>query len=157
MLIKSEKMYHSIGEYIAKCCSVHGLQFEDRRDGFKNTSVVCNIEVFISDAPDADGKEEEWLSVSGETFFAREVCKDFGGRWDYSNKAWDAVAKDALPKIVEQAWLRGFPLSGNFNHDGGMTAWLGQHGAFIEEAGSEYKWSIVKGQAPPVSAPVESE
>jgi hypothetical protein len=157
MLIKSEKMYHSIGEYIAKCCSLHGLQFEDRREGFKNTSVVCNIEVFISDAPDADGKEEEWLTVSGETFFAREVCKDFGGRWDYSNKAWDAVAKDALPKIVEQAWLRGFPLSGNFNHDGGMTAWLGQHGAFIEEAGSEYRWSIVKGQAPPVSAPVESE
>ena len=52
-----------------------GLQFEDRSDSFKNTSVMCNIEVFISDAPDADGKEEEWLCVSGETFFARDIGK----------------------------------------------------------------------------------
>ena len=156
MLIKSEKMYHMIGEYIAKCCSLQGLQFEDRRDGFKNTSVMCNIEVFISDAPDAEGKEEEWLCVSGETFFVREVCKDFGGRWDFGSKAWDAVSKDALQKIVEEAWLRGFPLSGNFNHDGSMTQFLGTHGAFIEQAGSEYKWTIVKGQAPAVMPVAES-
>jgi hypothetical protein len=154
MLIKSKKMYHMVGEYISKVCSLQGLQFEDRRDAFTKTSVVCNIEIFISDTPDADGKDEEWLCVSGETFFAREVCKDYGGRWDFSSKAWDAVSKDALPKIVEHAWLRGFPLSGNFNHDGGMTAWLGKHGAYIEE--EEYKWNIVKGQAPAVMVSAET-
>ena len=87
--------------------------------------------------------------MSGETFSARDIC-----RWDFSTKAWDAVSKDALPKIVEHAWLRGFPLSGNFNHDGGMTAWLGKHGAYIEE--EEYKWNIVKGQAPAVMVSAET-
>ena len=151
MLIKSEKMYHSIGEYIADCCVKQGLQFDDRRDGFKRTSVKCNIEVFLSEeAPDADGKDDTWLCVSGETFFAREICKDYGGRWDFGTKAWDAVSKEALPKILEEAWKRGFPLSGNFNYDGEMTIWPGQRGASISEDGSEYRWSIVKGQAPAV-------
>ena len=156
MLIKSEKMYYMIGEYIAQCCSLLGLQFDDRRDGFKKTSVMCNIEVFISDeAPGADGKDEEWLCVSGETFFAREVCKDYGGRWDFGSKAWDAVSKEALPKIVEQAWLRGFPLRWNFNHDGIMTPWLGSHGAIIED--DEYQWKMVKGQAPAVELAAKSD
>ena len=153
MLIKSEKMYHSIGEYIADCCDKQGLQFDDRREGFKQTSVKCNIEVFIDEqAADADGKDDacQWLCVSGETFFARDICKDYGGRWDFGTKAWDAVSKEALSKIVEEAWRRGFPLSGNFNHDGELTTWLGKRGASISDDGSEYRWSIVKGQAPAV-------
>jgi hypothetical protein len=81
---------------------------------------MCNIEIFISDTPDSNSKEEEWLCVSGEMFFTREVCKGYRGRWNFGSKAWDAVSKDALPKIVSQAWLCGFPLSWNLNHYGGL-------------------------------------
>ena len=72
------------------------------------------------------------------------------GQVDFGTKAWDAVSKEALLKIVEEAFRRGFPLSGNFNFDGELTNWLGQRGASISEDGSEYRWSIVKGQAPAV-------
>ncbi len=47
-------MCHMIGEYIVKCCSMLGLQFNDHSNWFKKISVMCNIKVFISDdAPNA--------------------------------------------------------------------------------------------------------
>eukprot|EP00961_Rhodomonas_salina_P209175 2823215-Rhodomonas_salina.1 len=45
------------------------------------------------------GKENdiEWLTISCDVFFLKNIAKDHGGRWNASDRQWYSINIDALP------------------------------------------------------------
>lgn len=143
VLVKSKKLYHMVAEWVMKLCEDQGIKYIDARSGYNETMSVTEITMNIGwEGEEDNGVDVEWLTLSGEIWYARTLAKDFGGRWDPKHKVWDSVSSDALPKLLQRAYEYGYPLAGNFNWDGRCTSFLGSHGAYLDcEA---YKWQLHK-------------
>lgn len=142
-LVKSEKMYHALGQWVEKVCADNNIKYIDQRGGYHKTLSITEIALNIGwEGEEDNGKDVEWLTLSGEIWYLKSVCKDFGGRWDPRLKMWDSVSVEALPQILKKSWDYGYPLTGNFNWDGRATSWLGMAGAYIQD--DIYEWHLHK-------------
>eukprot|EP00961_Rhodomonas_salina_P226849 3067061-Rhodomonas_salina.1 len=61
---------------------------------------VTEITLYYGWEGDKDDSEEndiEWLTISGDVFFLKNIAKDHGGRWNASDRQWYSINIDALP------------------------------------------------------------
>eukprot|EP00961_Rhodomonas_salina_P017863 240360-Rhodomonas_salina.1 len=67
LLIKSEKMFHSVASWLEKKASNHGMKFIDACQQYKDMMAQTEIYLgFCWDGDDDNGEDVEWLNLSGE-------------------------------------------------------------------------------------------
>eukprot|EP00961_Rhodomonas_salina_P277362 3748206-Rhodomonas_salina.1 len=82
-------MFHAVASWLEKKANNHGMKFIDARQPYKDT--MAHTEIYLGfgwDGDDDNGKDVEWLNLSGEIWYLCNIAKDFGGRWSPATKQW---------------------------------------------------------------------
>eukprot|EP00961_Rhodomonas_salina_P103095 1386278-Rhodomonas_salina.1 len=53
------------------------------------------------DGDEDNGEDVEWLNLSGEIWYLRNIAKDFGCRWSPTMKQWVSISTEAMPKLLQ--------------------------------------------------------
>eukprot|EP00961_Rhodomonas_salina_P188477 2543722-Rhodomonas_salina.1 len=65
------------------------MKFIDARQPWKDTIAITEMNIgFGWDADDDNGEDVEWLNLSSEIWYLRNIAKDFGSQWSPSTKEW---------------------------------------------------------------------